>query len=286
MFNWICPECGRDVSPSATECPYCAERKKTGEVVAPVVDPAAAYTTPPSQGPYAAPPPAYQPPAPSYQTHSDTQYRPEPRSYAPPQPVQAPPQPHYAHPQQHYGAAPPSQHYPPQPPSQQQPYYGYPPPRKPGLPTWAVGILSALAFLGLIAGIYWAYQYFGKGPRAERAGTTEPAAAARSKPANPLQKYIEVVGIRLVNDARKRPEARFLVVNHANTEFNDITANVTLYASTSRSEEDAIGTFTFKLGSIEGNSSKEMTQPLNTKLKTYELPDWQNVTADVQITTP
>lgn len=275
MFNWICPECGRDVSPSATECPYCAERKKTAEVTAPVVDPLAAYTAvPQAPGPYAAPPPppppAYQPPAPAYQT----------------QPVQPPPPAHQYAPPQQYAPAPPPPRYPPQPPSQQQPYYGYPPPPKPGIPTWAIGILSALAFLGLIAGIYWAYQYLGKGPRAERAGVTEPAAAARNKPANPLQKYIEVVGIRLVNDARKRPEARFVVVNHANTEFNGITANVTLYASTSRSEEDAVGTFTFKLDSIDGSSSKEMTQPLNTKLKTYELPDWQNVTADVQITTP
>jgi hypothetical protein len=32
--------------------------------------------------------------------------------------------------------------------------------------------------------------------------------------------------------------------------------------------------------------SKELTAPLTTKLKIYELPDWQNVTTDVQITAP
>ena len=32
--------------------------------------------------------------------------------------------------------------------------------------------------------------------------------------------------------------------------------------------------------------SHELTQPLKTKLKIYELPDWQNATADVQITSP
>ena len=51
---------------------------------------------------------------------------------------------------------------------------------------------------------------------AERAGVTEPAATARSKPANALQKYIEVVGIRLVQDAKKKQQARFVVVNHSN----------------------------------------------------------------------
>jgi hypothetical protein len=101
-----------------------------------------------------------------------------------------------------------------------------------------------------------------------------------------LQKYIEVVGIRLVQDAKKKPQAKFIVVNHSAAELNDLTANVTIWASTSRSEEDSVGTFSFKLGSISGNESKEMTAPFNTKLKVYELPDWQNATADVQISQP
>jgi hypothetical protein len=149
-----------------------------------------------------------------------------------------------------------------------------------------MAILFALAFIGLGAAIFFGYQYFGRGPRAERAGVTEPAAAARSKPANALQKYIEVVGIRLVQDAKHHPQAKFIVVNHSNAELNDLTANVTLYASTSRSEEDSVGTFSFKLGTIAGNESKEMSVPFNTKLKVYELPDWQNATADVQIAQP
>ena len=28
MFSWICPQCGRDVPPSKTDCPFCAERAK------------------------------------------------------------------------------------------------------------------------------------------------------------------------------------------------------------------------------------------------------------------
>jgi hypothetical protein len=279
MFNWICPECGRDVSPSATECPYCAERKKAAGTAVPVADPTPGYGAPP--------PPATLPPP------QAPQYKPEPPAYAPappqpplpqaPPPQPPPPQPQYAAPPQ-YAAAPPQ--YPAQAPPPPQPYYSYPPPQKAGPPAWLMAIVSALAFLGLIAGVYWGYQYFGKGPRAERAGVTEPAATARNKPSNPLQKYIEVVGIRLVSDARKRPEARFVVVNHSNTEFSDISANVTIWASTSRSEEDSVGTFTFKLDSIGANESKEMTAPLTTKLKAYELPDWQNITADVQITAP
>jgi hypothetical protein len=242
MFNWICPECGRDVSPSETECRFCAERKKAAPV-----------------------PEATAPPQPVEQPVPQSIRQP---AYQAPAPVQPPP------PQQPYYAPP------------QQPQYGHPAPPKAGLPTWALSILFALAFIGLGAAIFFGYQYFGRGPRAERAGVTEPAATARSKPSNALQKYIEVVGIRLINDAKKKPEAKFIVVNHSNAELNDLSANVTIWASTSRSEEDSVGTFTFKLPSIGANESKEMTAPFTTKLKIYELPDWQNATADLQITQP
>jgi hypothetical protein len=84
----------------------------------------------------------------------------------------------------------------------------------------------------------------------------------------------------------KKPVARFVVVNHSNTEIADLKATVTLWASTSRSEEDSIGSFGFKVDSLPANGSKELTEPLKTKLKMYELPDWQNATAEIQITSP
>jgi hypothetical protein len=243
---------------------------------------------PPQPQPYSPPPPPQQP---LYSAPPPQQ------SYAPPQPAQsyAPPQP-----AQPYGAPAPQGQQPPYAPPQ-QPYYQQAPPQqghhapayyppeayqepKKGLPTWAMALLFAVAFIAIIAAIFFGFQW--RSSRAEKAGVTEPAAAARSKTANPLQKYIEVIGIRLIQDERHHPEAKFLVVNHSSAELNDLNANVTIFASTSRSDEDAVGTFKFKLDSIGGNDSKEMTAPFSTKLKVYELPDWQNATADVQITQP
>jgi len=37
---------------------------------------------------------------------------------------------------------------------------------------------------------------------------------------------------------------------------------------------------------VKPDESKELTVPLVTKKKIYELPDWQMVTTDVQITAP
>jgi hypothetical protein len=145
-------------------------------------------------------------------------------------------------------------------------------------------LLFAVVFLLVGAGGYFGYQRFTK-PAGFSGG--EPAVAAKTKaPSNPIQKYIEVVGIRLTTDAKKKPVAKFVLVNHASTVLSNLEANVTLWASTSRSEEDAVGSFTFKADSIGPYESKEISAPFKTKLKPYELPDWQNATAEVQVTSP
>ncbi len=160
--------------------------------------------------------------------------------------------------------------------------YGAPP--KQSMPVWLLLPLFAFAFIGLGAALYFGYQRFtGTGKAGFTGGEV---ASAKEKPkatTNPIQKNVEVVGIRLTQDAKKKPQAKFVVVNHGNTEVDEATANVTLWASTSRSEEDSVGTFTFKMESLAPNSAKEITVPLKTKLKIYELPDWQNLTAEVQI---
>ncbi|HUE05229.1 MAG TPA: hypothetical protein VMR62_37125 [Bryobacteraceae bacterium] len=59
-----------------------------------------------------------------------------------------------------------------------------------------------------------------------------------------------------------------------------------IWGRTAKSEEEAAGNFTFKMPSLHPSESKEAVAPLNTKLKPYELPDWQNLSAEVQITSP
>jgi len=144
---------------------------------------------------------------------------------------------------------------------------------------------GALGCILLLAGIYYAVQHFGSSS-AEKAGVENPANASRQKVTNPLQKQVEVVGIRMITGG-KEPTVKFVVVNHSGAEIADLAASVTLWASTSRSEEDSVGSFRFNLANIGPYaSSPDMSAPLKTKLKPYELPDWQNATAEIQITSP
>jgi hypothetical protein len=246
MFTWICPQCGREVPPAYNECPDCA--KKAADTAA----------NPPVQ-PANAPPPPMQPAAPQY---------------APPQ-YAAPPY-----------AAPPN--YPPQPPA---PPAWYPPqparPRGLNLPVWLMTIVFALAIGGLVGGVYWILQT-NRGPGSAGpapSATVESPAAKPGAKTNPVQKYIEVTGVRFTQDAKKKTIARFVVVNHSEAEISGLAGNVTIWGRTKKSEEDAQGTFSFSttLGPFE---SKELSAPINTKLKIYELPDWQNITTDIQVTAP
>jgi hypothetical protein len=149
-----------------------------------------------------------------------------------------------------------------------------------------MGLGFAAAFIVIFSGVYYGIQHYGSRTNtAEKAGLENPANASQQKVSNPLQKYVEVVGIRLLSEKQK-PVAKFIVVNHSTTEIPNLEANVTLWASTSRSEEDSVGSFSLKVSGLGPNGSQEMTAPLKTKLKPYELPDWQNATAEVQVTSP
>ena len=159
-----------------------------------------------------------------------------------------------------------------------------PAPPHTGLPTWLLAILFAFAFVGLGAGVYWTINYFRGGTQA----ASTPAARVPRTPAkpNPFQKYIEVAGIRFVENPQHQLEARFIIINHSDADLADLGGTVNIWGRTAKAEEEAAGSFSFKVPSLLPNESKETVAPLITKLKPYELPDWQNLDSVVQITSP
>ena len=229
MFTWICPQCGREVLPSYTECPDCAAKGLTGAAAA--VPQSAAVANPPVS---AAPP----------------QMQPQPSQPAPAR-------------------------------------YAARPRASAGLPTWLLTVLFAFAFLGLGAGIYWIVGYFRGNSQAgpAPAATVESPAAKPGAKTNPLQKYIEISGIRFGEDAKKKILVKFTLTNHSDADISGLAGNATIWGRTQKSEEDAVGTFSFKTN-VGPETSQEVSAPLTTKLKVYELPDWQNITSDLQITAP
>lgn len=160
-------------------------------------------------------------------------------------------------------------------------------PRKPGMPAWLMSLLFALGFVAIGAGAYYGYKRFGT-TQSEAAvnpalESPAPAAAGPPKP-HPYAKYIEVTGLRLTEDTQKA-EVRFVVVNHSSAEIAELSATVRLKA-VSRSDQEPVGTFSFKLPSLGPYEIKELKSQVQTKLRVYELPDWQFLRAELEITSP
>jgi hypothetical protein len=250
MFTWICPQCGREVPPSESECPACAQARK---------QPAAPAYPPPQQAQYAPPQqPAYAPPQPP----------PQQQHHAPPPP---PPPPQYGQQQ------PAPQYYPPQP--QQQVYTLEQP--KQGMPTWLVALLT-IAVLG--GGLFALYRFVGGGKSsATTSGQTKAAPQDPNAKPHPYQKYLEVAGVRLIEGTGKKPMVRFTVINHSDADLSGLELQITL---TPTNGGDPISVIVAKVGTVPAQGVKDMESPLSTNLKVYELPDWQFVKSTVQITAP
>jgi len=150
-----------------------------------------------------------------------------------------------------------------------------------------MAVIFGVGFVAVVWGIYWLVgsSHGSASNAAPSPATVNTAATTGGKPSS-MQKFIEVAGVRFVEDPKDKNKvlARFVLINHSEADVSGLAGTVTVAAHTDKSQETA-GSFAFNtnLGPFQ---SKEMSAPLDTTLKIYELPDWQFVHTDVQITAP
>ena len=266
MFTWICPQCGREVPPAYNECPDCAAKTAAGAAPPP------GAVAPPQQPMAPAPPPGPRGRRPLWATGPREPLAPAPPTATAP-PAEAPPayQPQHAVSPMFQAA----------PPQAQPPQYAPPLPGGPQLPTWLMAVLSAVIFGAVIFGVYW---FLNSQHSQKPVATFESPAAKAGAAENPVQKYIEVTGVRF-GGSSKGVVVTFVLVNHSDTDLVGLAGSATILGRTQKSEQDPVGTVAFQT-SMAAQSSKELTMPLTTKLKLVDMPDWQQVTTQVQITAP
>ena len=276
MFTWICPKCGREVPPAYDECPDCAG--KTAAEAGPGAAPPPGGTTSFQQPHAAAPagprgrrplwatgpqettpaaPPAAAPPAPPVpQEAAIAPPHEEPPSSRPPKPVTSP----------LFQPAPEPSHY-----AVRQPA---------GPPKWLLVIATGVIVVVIVGAMYW---FFGR-PQTTSAVIVAPPPTTTAATDNPLQKYIEVTGIRFAPDS-KGVEVKFVLINHSDSDLAKVSGTATVFAKTEQGQEIQVGTVKFETG-IAAQASQELTLPFDTKMKLMEMPDWQNTSVKVQITSP
>jgi len=143
----------------------------------------------------------------------------------------------------------------------------------------ALAVLAAILCLALTA-CSSASKQPDKKPGAELQGV--PPAASK----NPAAKYIELVGFRVNEKGPGKLEVRFGVVNHSEADLGDLAMDINLRTTTSKPSDPPLCSFSAKVGAVGPEELKPVSATIPTKLRVYELPDWQYLKADFQITEP
>jgi hypothetical protein len=135
-------------------------------------------------------------------------------------------------------------------------------------------------FLGLTVAGYAFYSLVLNKQGASASTQTEEKAEtkAAAKGGRDLSKNLEASGIRIIEENR-RPTIKLMLVNHSASDMASLAGTIRL--TTDAQHEVAV--IPFNLASLAAYEAKDISAPLKTKLRAYELPDWQFIKAEVQL---
>src|SRR5271163_2758777 len=102
---------------------------------------------------------------------------------------------------------------------------------------------------------------------------------------NPVAKQLELVGFRVTEKTPGKLQIQFGVVNHSGADLGDISLNVTLNTTASKASDPPLVTFKTKVN-VGPQELKAVSVEVPSKLRPYELPDWQFLKADFQLDEP
>jgi hypothetical protein len=103
---------------------------------------------------------------------------------------------------------------------------------------------------------------------------------------HPLDKYIELAGFRLSESGAGKLKVKLAAINHSEADLGELTVKVRLVTSAAKQGDPPITEFEAKIPALGPEETQTVTATANTKLRLYELPDWQFLRADFDITSP
>jgi len=103
---------------------------------------------------------------------------------------------------------------------------------------------------------------------------------------NPIAKYIELVGLRVTERSPGHLIVQFGVVNHSEADVGDVKMNVSLSTTAAKPGDPPLIAFPAQVSGLGPSELKDVTVQVPIKLRVYELPDWQFLKADFEITEP
>jgi hypothetical protein len=103
---------------------------------------------------------------------------------------------------------------------------------------------------------------------------------------HPLAKYLELAGYRLSEMGAGKLVVKFVVINHSDADIGDLTLHVKLTTTAAKPGDPPVAEFDAKVPSVGPQEVKEVSATTSTKLRIYEMPDWQFLRGEAEITSP
>lgn len=103
---------------------------------------------------------------------------------------------------------------------------------------------------------------------------------------NLLAKYLEAAGFRLSESKQGKLTVRFQLINHSDADVNSVELSVRLKPTTAKPDEPPFCEFPVKVAAIAPQGVADATGECTTKLRVYELPDWQFIRPSFTIVAP
>lgn len=141
-----------------------------------------------------------------------------------------------------------------------------------------------LLLLGLLACISCSSS--DKQAKAATAGPAVPPHFTATNTSNELAKYIELVGLRIRERSPGHLVIQFGIVNHSEGDIGDMKLTVNLSTSAAKPGDPPLITFPAQVSKLGPADLKDVSVDVPTKMRVYELPDWQFLTANFTIDEP
>ena len=122
-------------------------------------------------------------------------------------------------------------------------------------------------------------------PAAKQA-TPEFTGPATTTSKHPLAKYIELAGFRLAESKPGQLEVKFVAINHSDADLGDLGLTVRLRTTAAKPDDPPVAEFMAKVPSLGPLEIRDTSAKVSTKMRIYELPDWQFMRAEFDITSP
>jgi hypothetical protein len=119
-----------------------------------------------------------------------------------------------------------------------------------------------------------------------KAAPAVPAHFTASNTSNPVAKVVELVGFRVSERSSGHLIVQFGVVNHSQADIGDVKMTINLGTTAAKPGDPPLISFPAQVSRLGPSEMKDVKAEVPTKLRVYELPDWQFLKADFEITDP